>query len=94
VTFPTETRTAALTIPITAVDVTAGAEGKGKVIVVNADGRLEAREVSLGIETAENYEITAGLNQGDAVVLGNRANLRAGQQVRMREAELAKKVAQ
>jgi RND family efflux transporter MFP subunit len=89
VVFPTETRTAALTIPVNAVDLTGGSDRAGKVIVVTPEGRLEPRTVGLGLETPDSYEVVAGLRQGDAVVLGNRANLRAGQQVRMREPEVA-----
>jgi hypothetical protein len=42
---------------------------------------LEERSVSLGLETAEAIEIRSGLQEGELVVLGNRASLRAGQEV-------------
>jgi RND family efflux transporter MFP subunit len=87
--FTTESRSRALTVPVTAVDLNAGSESAGKVLVVAGDGRLEARDVSLGLETADRYEVRAGLQEGDAVVLGNRASLRAGQQVRPRLTDLS-----
>jgi hypothetical protein len=43
---------------------------------------LESRDVSIGIQTADSFEIRSGLREGDVVVTGNRASLRAGQQVR------------
>jgi macrolide-specific efflux system membrane fusion protein len=84
--FTTESRSHALTVPITAVDLTAGTETTGKVMVIVSDGasngRLESRDVSLGIQTADSFEVRSGLREGDVVVTGNRASLRPGQQVR------------
>jgi multidrug efflux pump subunit AcrA (membrane-fusion protein) len=82
VNFTTESRSHALTVPITAVDLTGGTETAGRVMAVAADGRLEARDVSLGLQTADRVEIRAGIQEGDVVVIGNRANLRVGQHVR------------
>ena len=90
--FTTESRSRALTVPVTAVDLNGGSETAGKVMVVAADGspgeRLESRDVLLGLETADRYEVRAGLQEGNAVVIGNRANLRAGQRVRPRLTDL------
>lgn len=84
--FTTESRSHALTVPITAVDLASGTETTGKVMVIVSDGasngRLEARDVSLGIQTADSFEVRSGLREGDVVVIGNRASLRPGQQVR------------
>ena len=82
--FVTESRKNALTIPISAVDLAGGTEAAGKVLFVAADGRLEARDVSLGMQTPDSFEVRSGLQEGDVVVLGNRASLRAGQYVRPR----------
>jgi len=82
VNFTTESRSHALTVPITAVDLTGGAETAGRVMVVVPDGRLESRDVSLGLQTADSFEVHSGLQEGDLVVLGNRAGLRVGQHVR------------
>lgn len=85
VNFTTETRNHALTVPITAVDLSSGAESTGKVMLVagaGSEGRLESRDVSLGIQTADSFEVRSGLREGDIVVVGNRAGLRPGQRVR------------
>ena len=86
VVFTTERRNHALTVPIAAVDLTGGTETSGKVLVIASDGvsagRLESRDVSLGLQTADSFEIRAGLQAGDVVVIGNRAGLRPGQRVR------------
>ena len=86
VNFTTESRSHALTVPITAVDLAAGTETTGKVMVIVSDGssagRLESRDVSLGLQTADSVEVRSGLQPGDFVVTGNRASLRPGQQVR------------
>lgn len=84
--FTTESRNHALTVPITAVDLTG--DTSGRVMVIDSDGKLESRNVTLGMETSDRFEIRSGLREGDAVVIGNRANLRAGQQVRPRMTNL------
>ncbi len=80
--FTTESRSHALTVPITAVDLIAGSESAGTVMAVTTDGSLESRDVSLGLQTADSFEVRAGLQEGDIVVTGNRAILRPGQHVR------------
>jgi len=84
--FTTESRSHALTVPISAVDLSGGTETNGKVMVIVSDGasngRIESRDVSLGLQTADSFEVRAGLQEGDAVVIGNRASLRPGQHVR------------
>ena len=86
VNFTTESRSHALTVPIPAVDLSGGTETNGKVMVIvsngASDGRLESRNVSLGLQTADSFEIRSGLQEGDLVVIGNRASLRPGQHVR------------
>jgi len=86
VNFTTDSKNHALTVPIAAVDLTAGNETSGKVMVVVSDGdsagKLESRDVSLGLQTEDRFEVRAGLREGDLVVLGNRASLRPGQRVR------------
>ena len=80
--FTTESRSHALTVPISAVDLSGGTETNGKVMVIGSNGQLESRDLSLGIQTADSFEVRAGLHEGDLVVIGNRANLRSGQHVR------------
>jgi len=80
--FTTESRNHALTVPVAAVDLSAGSETSGQVLTISSDGVLEARSVSLGLQTADSFEVRGGLQAGDMVVTGNRASLRPGQHVR------------
>jgi multidrug efflux pump subunit AcrA (membrane-fusion protein) len=54
----------------------------GKVMVVLPNNRIEIRNVSLGLETANKVEVLTGLKDGDLVVIGGRSSLQAGQEVR------------
>jgi RND family efflux transporter MFP subunit len=69
----------ALTIPIQAV---ARNSSGGTVLIVNAQGRVEERQVKLGVESSDRIEILAGLAENDRVVIGNRGEFRPGEQVR------------
>ena len=51
------------------------------ILVVNRDNEIEQRAVTLGLETADKYEILCGLHEGDLVVIGNRSGMQAGQRV-------------
>jgi RND family efflux transporter MFP subunit len=83
---------AALTIPASAVDAdsdagspdqqAAAGGSKGRVMLVTPDGRVDVRRVSLGLETANLVEVRSGLKEGDLVVIGSRAALQKGQQVK------------
>jgi RND family efflux transporter MFP subunit len=88
-------RSSVLAIPMMAVDMTAGAEGEhgagggkagspGQVMVVTPNNRVEIRHIAFGLETASRVEVISGLNEGDMVVIGNRAGLQPGQEVRPR----------
>jgi len=78
VTLPlTESRNA-LAVPLQALG---GSEEKRTVLLVNQSGQIEERPVEVGIETSDSAEIKSGLQAGDLVVVGSRAQLRPGQQV-------------
>jgi RND family efflux transporter MFP subunit len=64
-----------LIAPVQAIDRTGD---KTSVIVVGASGKLEPRDVTLGIEAPDQVEIRSGLRENELVVLGNRAQLKAG----------------
>jgi RND family efflux transporter MFP subunit len=55
---------------------------KTTVFVVNANGEIEDRPVSLGIQTASDAEVVAGLREGEQVVVSDRGGLTPGQKVR------------
>ncbi len=48
------------------------------VMALSADGILSERRVAVGIRTASSAEISAGLSEGDLVVVGDRSGLRPG----------------
>jgi RND family efflux transporter MFP subunit len=77
-----------LTIPILAVDLSAG-DANGQVLVVTPESRVEIRKVQLGLQTNTKVEIRSGLQQGELVVTGTRANLKQGQLVRPKITELS-----
>jgi RND family efflux transporter MFP subunit len=66
-------------VPVTAVDVESAAEGV--VFVVNARNQIEKRTVAIGMETANRIELRSGVQNGELVVIGNRAGLKPGQEV-------------
>ena len=67
----------ALVVPTEAVS-----NGKtARVFVVNPDDQIEVRDVTLGLETPDRYEILSGLKAGELVIVGDHSELQAGQKV-------------
>jgi RND family efflux transporter MFP subunit len=66
------------TVPVQALN---HEHDKTTVFLVNSDGRLEDREVEVGIETSSDAEITSGLTEGAQVVVSDRSGLKPGQKV-------------
>jgi multidrug efflux pump subunit AcrA (membrane-fusion protein) len=66
------------TIPLQAVNHEAD---KTTVYVVTGNNRLEDRLVRLGIQTANDAEVVAGLHEGEMVVVSDRAGLKPGEKV-------------
>ncbi len=69
----------AVVAPVQAID----RDEKGaRALVVSGDGRapgkIEERKVALGLEADDRIEVTSGLNAGDLVVVGSRAQLKPG----------------
>ena len=73
-------RPAALAVPTAAVV----SDKNPQVYVVNQNDQLEVRTVKLGVETPDQYEILDGLREGELVVIGNHAEVHAGQTVQPR----------
>ena len=48
------------------------------MLVIGRDGAVEARKVTLGLEADDRIEVRTGLNEGDLVVVGSRAQLEPG----------------
>ena len=80
----TARRDAALVVPTSALR----GDGSAATVLVERDGRAEARKVRLGLRTLEAAEVLDGLAAGDTVLLGTTA--KPGQRVR---AELKTSVA-
>lgn len=68
----------ALTVPIQAVTRN-GAQAS--VLIVNAQDRIEPRDVQLGMEQADSVQVISGLNANEKVVLGSPSEFRAGERV-------------
>jgi HlyD family secretion protein len=65
-------------------------EGK-KVLLYRPDGILEERTVTTGLANWEQTEITAGLNEGDQIVMSlDRAGVKAGVKVQPEDGKAAK----
>jgi RND family efflux transporter MFP subunit len=72
-----EHRSKVLTIPTEAV----ASARKSTVDVVNQDNHIEEREVVLGLETPNRYEVTSGLKEGEKIIIGNQSQMHAGEKV-------------
>jgi len=68
-----------LTVPVEAIERIGD---KADVLVVGTSGRIQQREVKLGIESSDRVAISSGLNDGDQVVIGNRSAFRVGDAVK------------
>jgi RND family efflux transporter MFP subunit len=54
---------------------------KTTVYVVNRYDEIEDRPITLGLQTANDAEVIAGLNPGEAIVVSDRSSLKAGEKV-------------
>jgi RND family efflux transporter MFP subunit len=77
-------RPQALAIPIQAVPPGYG----DTVYVVNDQDQIEERPVTLGLLTPTEFEVTAGLKQGERVLIGSRSQVQPGQKVEPKLAAL------
>jgi len=77
-TITLEKKDAAIAVPLQAVDQD---NNKTTVDVVDSSGKVERRQVVLGIQTATDAEVLSGLQEGELVVVSDRSGLNAGQTV-------------
>jgi multidrug efflux pump subunit AcrA (membrane-fusion protein) len=63
------------------VEAVARDKSGATVLRVTKDNTLEERPVMVGVETPSKLEIVSGLAEGDLLVIGSRAQLKAGQSV-------------
>jgi multidrug efflux pump subunit AcrA (membrane-fusion protein) len=77
VVFKAQNHPQALAVPIQALP-----PGETRTIyVINDQNQVEERPVTLGIQTADKYEVVAGLKEGEMVLVGSRSRVRLGQTV-------------
>ncbi len=76
----------ALTVPIEAIQRT---DNKTSVLMVDAQNRVQSREVQVGVESSNNVEILAGLSEGDRVIVGNLGSYQPGEVVRPKASAFA-----
>ncbi len=86
--IPLHTRTNVLTLPVQAVQ--ASGNGDGTVLLVDAANQVERRDVKLGLQTANDFEILSGLREGDTVIFGEQNQYKPGQSVSPKLVEVPK----
>ena len=76
-TFPLIDHSDALSLPIDAI-----VEGDHPyVLALDATNHVVKRSVVLGVQGPNRYEVVAGVNEGDRVIVGNQANFQPGELV-------------
>jgi len=75
----------ALAVPLQAVDQQGD---QTHVLVVDSAGKIELRQVALGIQTSTEAEVVSGLREGEQVVVSDRSSLKPGEEVRSKPIDL------
>ena len=69
-------RPEALTVPIQALDRNSNG---ATVLIIDAQGRVEKRQLKLGVESSDRVEVVSGLAENDKVIVGNRSGFHEGE---------------
>jgi RND family efflux transporter MFP subunit len=77
--IPLHTEAKVLTLPIQAVQ--AGETGKGTVLLVDTNNKIETRNVTLGLQSATDIEVISGLQENETVVFGSQGQFKNGELV-------------
>jgi HlyD family secretion protein len=85
VTAATLTHNGAIVVPASAVTLAASNASEGSVMVVDAANVAHETQVTVGIRTADKFEITAGLQAGETVVVEGNFALPDGSKVAVEE---------
>ena len=72
----------ALTVPIQAIQ---RGENKTTVLVLDAQNRVQTRNVQVGVESSNDVEILGGLTEGERVIVGNLGSYQPGELVKPKE---------
>ncbi len=86
VTLTADSRRNALTIPVEAIERNGD---KTSVLVLDADNRVQRREVQLGVESSNHAEVLGGLQEGEKVLVGNLGSYQVGEEVHPKPSVLA-----
>ena len=84
-TLSLERKDDAMAVPIQALNRNGD---KASVYVVGTGNKIEERPVTLGIQTANDAEITSGISKDDLIVVSDRSGLKSGQVVRPKTIEI------
>jgi HlyD family secretion protein len=87
VTVSTNSKTAALVVPVSAVTLDASNADEGTVLVVDDNSIAKERKVTVGIRAGDKLEITAGLHEGETVIIEGNYALPDGTKVAVSEGE-------
>jgi RND family efflux transporter MFP subunit len=87
VTLSAASRPNALTVPIEALQ--RAESNQTTVLVLDAQNRVQSREVQVGVESSNNVEILSGLTEGERVIVGNLSSYQPGELVRPKQAAFA-----
>jgi multidrug efflux pump subunit AcrA (membrane-fusion protein) len=84
VTFDLQRKKDAMIVPAAAVVL----GNHPSVLIVNANGKVERRVVTLGIASANRQEILTGIEPNDQVIVGGQASVQPGTRVQVHPAKL------
>ena len=79
-------RADAITVPVQAITYN---NDKKTVLLVDAQNRVQVRQIETGIEDPNRVEVLAGLQSGDRVIVGNLGAYQPGQQVDPKPSRMA-----
>lgn len=68
----------ALSVPLQALDRKGD---RTSIDVINASNQIEIRNLTTGIDTADDIEVLSGVKEGELVVVGDRSGLKSGESV-------------
>jgi RND family efflux transporter MFP subunit len=77
--IPLHSAAKVLMVPIQAVQ--AGEAGKGTVLLVDGNNKIESRTVALGLQSATDIEVTSGLQENETVIFGAQGQFKNGELV-------------
>ena len=77
--IPLRTAQNVLTVPIEAVQ--ASGEDRGSVLVVNAQKKIEKKDVTIGLQSPNAIEVVSGLRENELVVYGEQSQYKPGELV-------------